>query len=388
MQAFGLSGDWDAFVNDPDNAYIQSLKALTEGGSVTQKLRRNQIMDHLLARFGEEFNGYVLDLFRIERPLDDLVDDTADAADWLEDKQRFLKNIPVLGNRRGCGFNYRAAVEEDNRHFWASDNVEGFKKRVMAQLGVADWSRRTISGAPQFTMEVRTEMFEKTRRYRFGVRPEDGGPVLLFSKATYSQGSAAQKAGNAFLNKSAYVEQYDIFDNDRGLWFVGFWQDNAAAERNMDNAWLISEPFREHGEAKKRLAEILRLINRERQNDSFHVVEHILLRPDNEFFHLLKPSADIPLPARKDAYSFRLTILVPAWGDRYNEATRYNRFQQIVRAELPAHTCPNFVKLDRDQMLGFESAYYQWLAEKTKPEPDAFDLRKASNELIDLLNQY
>ncbi|MCF0074345.1 hypothetical protein LZD49_27930 [Dyadobacter sp. CY261] len=388
LQAISPSGDWEAFKNKPDNDYILSLKALTEGGSVTQKLRKNQILDHLLARFGEQFNDYVLELFRIERPLDDLADDTADAGDWLEDKQRFLQNVPTLGHHRGCGFNYRAKVEDDNRHFWNSDHVEGFKKRVMAQLGVADWSRRTISGAPQFSMEVRTEMFERTRRYRFGVRPEEGGAVLLFSKATYSSASAAQKAGNAFLNKSAYAEQYDLFDNDRGLWFVGFWQENSGTERSMDNAWLISEPFREHGEARKRLAEIVRLVNRERQSDSFHVVEHILLRPEDEFYHLLKPTANPTSVGRNDAYSFCLTVVVPIWGDRYNEQVRYNRFQQIVRTELPAHTHPHFVAMDKNQMLDFESTYYQWLAEKTKPDQDAFELRKAANDLIDLLNQY
>ncbi|MHA4739819.1 hypothetical protein [Dyadobacter sp. MSC1_007] len=387
LNDIGLTDDWETFINNPDNAYIQALKSLTEGSDVTQKLRKNQILDHLLARFGEQFNDYVLELFRIERPVDDITDDTGEIGDWTEDKQRFLKNLPLLGIQRGRGFNYRPEPEDDNRHFWDSDNVEGFKRRVMAQLGVADWSRRTISSSPQFNIEVRTEMFEKTKRYRFGVRPEEG-EVLLFSKVNYNQAAAAQKAGNAFLNKSAYAELYDIFDNDRGLWFVGFWQENVGAERNMDNAWLISEPFREHEEARRRLAEILKLVNRERQNDSFHVVEHILLRPADEFYHVLKPAQDATLPDAADAYSFRMTILVPSWGDRFNDAVRFRQFEQLVRSELPVHTSPWFVRLDRNQMLDFEGKYYQWLSEITRAEPDAFDLRKAANDLIDLLNQY
>lgn len=388
FQALSPGGDWDAFTGDPDNGYIAALKALTEGGGITQSMRKNQILDHLLARFGEQFNDYVLELFRIERPIDDTTDDSNEAGDWLEDKQRLLQNLPLLGGKRGSAFNYRAEVLEDNRHFWDSVNVEGFKRRVMARLGVADWSRRTISGSPQFTVEVRSEMFEKTRRYRFGVRPEEGGGGLLFSKASYSQASAAQKAGNAFLNISAYAELYDVFDNDRGLWFVGFWDSDAGSDRDMDNARLISEPFRTNEDARKRLAEILKLINRERQNDSFHVVEHLLLRPEDEFYHLLKPDVIGPMPFAADHYSFRCTIAVPAWGDRFNEETRYHRFQQIVRAELPAHILPRFVPLDRKQMLDFEGMYYQWLAEKTRETPDLFDLRKASNDLIDLLNQY
>lgn len=388
FQALSPGGDWDAFTGNADNGYLQALKALTEGSPSTMSMRKNLIMDHLLARFGEQFNDYVLELFRIERPIDDLSDDSSETGDWLEDKQRLLQNLPLLGSRRGCAFNYRAEAQEDNRHFWDSVNVEGFKRRVMAQSGVADWSRRTISGSPQFTVEVRSEMFEKTRRYRFGVKPEEGGGGLLFSKASYSQASAAQKAGNAFLNISAYAELYDIFDNDRGLWFVGFWGEDAGSDRNMDNARLISEPFRSSEDARKRLAEILRLVNRERQNDSFHVVEHILLRPDDEFYHLLKPHTYGPMPLAADIYSFQCTIAVPAWGDRFNEETRYHRFQQIVRTELPAHILPRFVPLDRKQMLDFESVYYQWLAEKTKETPDLFDLRKSSNDLIDLLNQY
>lgn len=387
LNAIGITDDWDTFIDDPGNTYIQALKNLTEGSDVTQKLRKNQILDHLLARFGEQFNDYVLELFRIERPVDEVTDDTGEISDWAEDKQRFLKNLPLLGSQRGRGFNYRADPEDDNRHFWDSDNVEGFKRRVMAQLGVEDWSRRTISSAPQFNIEVRTEMFEKTKRYRFGVRPEEG-EVLLFSKATYNQASAAQKAGNAFSNKSAYDELYGIFDNDKGLWFVGFWPENAGAVRNMENAILISEPFRSHEEAKKRLAYILQFVNRERQNDSFHVVEHVLLRPADEFYHVLKPAPDATLPDAADSYSFRLTILVPAWGDRFSDAARYRQFEQLVRTELPVHTSPRFAMLDRNAMLDFEGKYYLWLSELTKAEPDAFELRKAANDLIDFLNQH
>lgn len=388
LKALAPGGDWDLFKSNQGNAYIKALKSITEGSPATQKLRKNQILDHLLARFGEQFNEFVLDLFRIERPLDDVADDTAEISDWLEDKQRFLKNIPALGSDRGRGFNYRAEQEDDKKHFWDSDNVEGFKKRVMAQLGIADWSRRTISSSPQFRVEVKTEMFEKKRRYRFGIKQEWGfANFLLFSKNTFSQAASAQKAGDAFLGKAAYIENYGIFKNDKGIWFVGFGSDSTGSELNMDKAQLISEPFRDQEDAQKRLNQISKLVDKEKQNDSFHVVEHILLRPLDEFYKLLKQPAESLFPLNADIYSFCLTVFVPAWGDRFKDSNQYLQFQQVVRSELPAHTFVRFVSLKRNQMLNFEGRYYEWLSQLSRPDATISERRNAANDLIDIMNQ-
>jgi hypothetical protein len=378
-------GDWEAFKADENNGYIKALMGLTDGSPVAQKLRQNQLLDHLLARFGEQFTDYVLDIFKIERPLEKEAANTEGVVDWVEDKRRFLKNLPTLGSLRGRGFDYQAEPEDDFAHFWESNNVEGFKRRVMAQLGIQDWSRRTISCTPQFIVDIKLEMINRTKRYRFGMKSDENSATFwLLSQDLLGQKNAAEQASNAFFTLAADTKKYAVITTTDKLSYVGFW--SVDTTKTLDNAMLLSLPMSK-AEADTLLKEIQQHIEQQCQSENFHVVEHILLRPTDEHYKpLLKPMVCSDDLSRLDPYSFWITIIMPDWVERYSDDAQYRYFEQLVRSEVPAHIAMRFVKLNREKLIQFEETYFNWLKVKTDKEAEAFDLREATNTLAAFLN--
>lgn len=92
--------------------------------------RRNRFLDHLLARFGEQYGEYTLLLAKRlgqQVALDRLIDD----------KIAFLSAYPVISHDRGKAFNY--LVDPCN-----PDNQPGIKKKISLLLGDPDLERMIV----------------------------------------------------------------------------------------------------------------------------------------------------------------------------------------------------------------------------------------------------
>lgn len=87
--------------------------------------RRNRFLDHLLARFAEQFSDYALMLYRFE------TDRAVADAELIQNKVRFLKDYPFISANRGRAFDYR-----DPGAVCTSDNVAGLKRRIVRILGL------------------------------------------------------------------------------------------------------------------------------------------------------------------------------------------------------------------------------------------------------------
>ena len=119
----------------PEASY---LKAIAEDAA-TYRDRRGRFLDHLLARFSESFNEYVLlnyQLFEQQRSLSR----EQFEQQILRDKARFVQNYPLLSHDRFRAFNYC-----DCDAVWNSENVAGFERRVASLLGFRDNRRRDLN---------------------------------------------------------------------------------------------------------------------------------------------------------------------------------------------------------------------------------------------------
>lgn len=110
--------------------------------------RRNRMLNHLLARFGEDMTRYDSlmrtmsgDLpIELERRL-------------IADKMRLLRDYYQVGNGRGRGFDYWIAVSDDQektekkarKKAWGSDNISGTERRVSRLLGFTDVTREYLT---------------------------------------------------------------------------------------------------------------------------------------------------------------------------------------------------------------------------------------------------
>ncbi len=101
--------------------------------------RRNDVLDYLLARFGERFDLYAM-LFQ-DLSANGFSD--RDAEDILQDKIRFLREYPRLSRRRGSGFDLSGPAWNDDQ------NIAGLQHRAGRLLGFADVGRRNIADAEE-----------------------------------------------------------------------------------------------------------------------------------------------------------------------------------------------------------------------------------------------
>lgn len=101
--------------------------------SATGLSRRNSFLDHLLARFGEDFTEYALLMYAYDK---NTVNDRL-----ITDKSAFLVNYANTSYNRSKSFNYLSA---DN---WGTGNVPWLKRRICALLGIAEYKDQShLSG--------------------------------------------------------------------------------------------------------------------------------------------------------------------------------------------------------------------------------------------------
>lgn len=402
--------------NGDATAYEEALAGLVNGTVEEQQLSRNKLLDHLMARFGEQFTDFALQYYPIERPAE--ASPYGNLSGWISQKQTFLANLPSLGNGRGRGFDYRAQPQIDNLHVWKSPNVAGLKRRVCAQLGIPqsklermpltnendphttfalDWTRHPISTEPGFVVETFVDGVGSRRRYRVGLKTSaDEADNLLVSKALYAKRTTADQAGDVLFGLAADPARYGIRQLATKSWVVGFWENVADVPPTPDTGSLVEPlmesplPFASEKKAEDALKAIRKRAEAQDQDDSFHLIEHILLRPRTEGYTLLNPAqptapVSVPPLARLDPYSFQLTVVVPYWVKRFNDPMLASQFEQTLRLETPAHLSVTICRYEQKQMLEFETAYLNWLLVNSNDSHPS-DLRDATNGLIKVLN--
>lgn len=112
--------------------HLAVLQKLAESNN-RRLTRKNRFLDHLLARFNEEFQTYALLLFEL---MGDQWEEAA--AHLIQDKIRFLKDYPAISAHRSGGFDQTAPAAD-------LTNISFFKKRICRLLGFALDQRVRIS---------------------------------------------------------------------------------------------------------------------------------------------------------------------------------------------------------------------------------------------------
>ncbi|MEM6726421.1 MAG: hypothetical protein AAF598_20425, partial [Bacteroidota bacterium] len=105
------------------NLYVDAGKLEDELHSLTETSaiyldRRNRFLDHLLARFAEDFTDYTLLMHSI--------DGLRAPRELIHDKISFLSEYDIISKERGKGFDYTNRTE-----LWNTNNVSGLEKRIV-----------------------------------------------------------------------------------------------------------------------------------------------------------------------------------------------------------------------------------------------------------------
>ncbi len=376
--------NWNLFIESADNAYEKKRKDLTEN-DLERQSRRNQILDHMLARFGEQFTAYATGLFK----------STGDAEndpwvisydDYLLAKKDYLLDLPKIGSERGQAYDCKSFLPNGRSNVWNTNNVAGVKKKMYRLLGMGEGTTESIFGDPNYELIIHsTESKDGYPVYQILLRERSTKDVLLYSNRSRSR----KKVLESREKIHEYIREEEHYKINTSAQHPGKARLVFVNEPDGDKVILRSESLseKEIERLQKRMA--LLMDTQQSSKEGFHVVEHILLRPDDPKDELLALALNCEEGphATKDPYSFWITVFLPNWVKRFQSEDFQNYFEQTFRLALPAHIAPRFCWLDEGEMIAFEASWKRWREEKARCKPSECEVSKYTRELVLLMNE-
>ncbi len=288
-----------------------NLRQLSENAS-TYEDRRNRFLDHMLARFGEQFRDYGLMLYanadRIPFSNEKLI----------RDKIRFLRFYPRISADRARSFNYRYTDR------WCDPrNQTGLSERLGRLLGME-------SLKAYFNVEITSQFDVFSARFELENNGE-GGPGTLLQEVdtlTASTGEGVEEAvwewiGNVIGN-CTNAGQYAINGSETIL-----------QDENGDDLALLAT-----GVTTDQVVDFCNDILRK---ERLFTVEHVLLRPTFPGSPLMEVclGSDCNFCGEEDPYSFRLTYVLQGNLEPFSYDIDLRNFaDRTIRKETPSHLLP------------------------------------------------
>jgi hypothetical protein len=294
--------DYDVVV---DSLSPAALDAMTETEEEFLE-RRNRFLDHLLARFGESFAEYALLLSRGRR-------DAAGLRRLIADKIGFLERYPLISRER--------ARARDIHHLpLAPESIPGLQKRVALLLGYPNLEFAWTMSAPGAVAGYSLKDAQQVA----WLEGSFAAPI------TGADNAAAQHAAFHFvLRRLSQPGAYRI-TVQAGKYTVRL--DDA----DGNEIGAAPTPAPSLAAAHALIDELVGWGSHSRAI----VVEHLLLRPKFAGDALIRPCPEDECGPCMDSdpYSFRLTIVMPAWTAPFDADMDMRAFaDRTIQRELPSH---------------------------------------------------
>lgn len=363
----------DAVINDRTD-YLDALHINSED-KPTFYDRRNRVLDHILARFGETFHSY-------ESWFLNYASGDPDAPlETIQTKAQFLQLYPELGKNRAKGFNYRPFGSAMD--VWDTDNVSGLQKRIAKLAGMKSRKRRHLFPEPEPGNYI-------------SVILDPGGDFLELRNDTAGSGdlllrSIADPAPltlfETLVQAGQFKKNYDRRQDPVSGQFIGLLLNDLGFEIARTPDYLDEQALKDH------INGTISFLHQTYSGEGFYMLEHLLLRPRIQGGNPATSDALLPLFLDEekpviDPYSFRLTFMFPSGyardfssdpiGDlvddlphRFRDLEFRTWMEKVIYKEVPAHMMVNIFWLDRDSanpitttapsINNFSRVYEEWL---------------------------
>ncbi len=347
------------------NDRIQS--AVETAGSDVYYKRRNLFLDHLLSRFAESFYDYV-NILQFVFP------GTA-PDDIITAKVQFLKNYPAYSNQRFSAYDYTniAAI-------WDTNNTSSLEKRLERLLGFKNVNRRTLVNVYSI-IEQRLNS-TNVPVFSFEIIDNKSNKILLKSNETFDSKDAAsdkledvfEQLGNALnfsVVEDAVTHNFTYQLKDKNGQIIAISNDSFPSAANAQTALndFINLMTKNQAEEGMFLVENLLLFNKDGILPSSPLSSPITSPPGSVAF----PDDDL-LPIcvddncddcnSYDPYSFRISIVLPAYAPRFLNMDFRRYCEKVIRTETPAHIFPKICWVSNEDLHEFEAAYEDWMKVK------------------------
>ena len=307
-------------------------------------VRRNRFLDHLLARYAEDFQEYVA----IMQARFGMGPAQAAAA-----KCHFLQNLPEIGADRSIAYD---ATLRDASDLWNSANISGFERRIARLLDIANPTRRNLS---EVAYDTYAEI-DKTPddEFRFRVRHPVDGKILLSGSTNYLSAAAARDAMETAVAHAQRPEAYQRRTASDGRPYFNI------VDAGGDIIARRIEYFATVEAMESAISALIAHLQTYYSGEGLYVVEHILLLPEEAGDPLMDICVDTACTdcADADPYTYRVTVVLPAFTGRFRDMDFRRFVEETLRQEMPAHILPRICWVNSDDMAAIEKAYRDWLA--------------------------
>ncbi|MCP3669621.1 MAG: hypothetical protein GY814_04180 [Gammaproteobacteria bacterium] len=298
--------------------------------------RRSRFLDHLVARFCESFTEYSLLMYKL---------DSEDGVNRVnQTKQNFLQNYAQLSQKRGQGYDYRDALLDEMAN---PAELSGYQQRIYGLLGIHDPVYRQLAGHLFQIIPVGDPADD---RWRFVLLNES--EEIIFESIDCQSKSAIQ----ALLDYSMILgDESDNYQLDEGNSRFDLIRPCEDSDQNSVIGSTINEEV---------LSEVIDYFAQYGEAEGFHIIEHILLRkrfPDDPFMPVqLNDEGACDCTEVIDPYSFRLSVVLPAWSSRFKDMGFRQFVEDTLRREAPAHVFLKICWISHSQMVEFETIHSDW----------------------------
>ncbi len=369
----------------------KAWKQLVEPSALFEE-RRNRFLDHLLGRFAESFNEYVLMMYSMNYK--DRSANAINAEKIISNKINFLNEYPVLSYARGTAFNYYpldVANNIDVSRLWDTDNVSGLEKRASLLGGIKNYYRRFLSCIKNIEIKtvqedvvaVDSTVLQKTF-YQFILQNKYGDKLVQKGKIENEEDlkKIITELAELLADKANYL--YDGTTHKIEIIGSG---NKVIAVSELDYA---TKP-----DADKIIKQFAKEFSEDCPDaEGMLLIEHLLLRPRTDQYELMQVCLDqeCEFCGEEDPYTYRASVFLPYWPASFDNVYFRSYFENMIRTEAPAHVMLKVCWINNTQMRQLEVCYKNWveaLAVYThvKSSQNATRLKKANDELVVLLKQ-
>jgi hypothetical protein len=333
----------------PDNVYFNqvfydsldasTLQAITES-EASYLERRNRFLDHLLARFGESFSEYALLLFSYKNQK------TVNSRRLINIKADFLKQFSYQSAFRAQGFDQTDTVDGCIKM-----DISGLHHRISVLLG--------LNPSRNF-FEYEIGQSDSGYAATLCLNNDEGKTLLeITGKLEAEDRNDVIRQINFFVAKLSRLAsdqtQYKV-SNSSGKFLVSFGNPVIATCPTLSGTQADAEAV---------VTAIVNFAKQHLEDDSFTIVEHILLRPRKNGDALLPVCVDpdCHFCGDEDPYSYRLTFVFDGETDLAKDHFDFRKFaEKTIRAELPAHVLVKVCWVEHDVYVSFNDAFCNWIA--------------------------
>ncbi len=378
----GLRDDSDIF---PKSANWEKTidKLMTETGLDNYVARKNRFLDHLLARFAEQFNEYVFLLHRIYgEDLDNAI---------IHHKREFYRDYTNMSAFRADALDYynkKTAAQ-------ALVNVSGMEKRISRLLGFNHYRREKLSALHYKIFKVPPA--DPLSKYTWTI-DKLAVDILKGTDLSAKQVDAYEEMGLASILACERENYVTVLSGDESTVTLKIVNSDAAVVAYSVGSFAVLPGEVANGvfsNAEAAITNLMHYFLYEFRLEGMYVVEHIILRPDldrkgmvlNSFMPVcidVNGNHCDPL----DPYSFRIAVILPGYSMRLRNKDFRRYAERLIRLETPAHILPRICFIGIDQMKEFEDLYEKWLdarinsVDPMKQVPDVLN-----KQFIDLLER-